>query len=190
MSCGRTTLSGTPIVIGYVAARSGFGAVGDVDGVDGARYEVQRLKNRGGIAGHPITLLVEDIGADPAAAGPAARRLIAKGASILLGPPFPDTARPAVEVAAAADVPILSVTSTQPAFISGHDGEAFLGAFGDNTQGAAAAEEAYAEGKRRAFTITSPDIAEYTDAVPRYFTDSVRPRRRASRGHRRHPPEP
>ena len=172
MSCGRTTLSGTPIVIGYVAARSGFGAVGDVDGVDGARYEVQRLKNRGGIAGHPITLLVEDIGADPAAAGPAARRLIAKGASILLGPPFPDTARPAVEVAAAAGIPILSVTSTQPAFISGHDGEAFLGAFGDNTQGAAAAEEAYAEGKRRAFTITSPDIAEYTDAVPRYFADA------------------
>ncbi|MFN8053522.1 MAG: ABC transporter substrate-binding protein [Acidimicrobiales bacterium] len=167
--CGLRSAAREPIVIGYVAARSGFGAVGDVDGVDGVRYEVQRLKNSGGIAGHPIKLIVEDIGADPTASGAAARRLIDKGASILLGPPFPDTGRGAVEVAAAAHIPILSVTSTQPSFIAGHDGEAFLGAFGDNTQGAAAAEEAYAEGKRRAFTITSPDVVDYTDAVPAYF---------------------
>lgn len=169
--CAIRTSSSKPIVIGYVAARSGFGAVGDVDAVDGARYEVQRLKSSG-IAGHPIKLIVEDIGADPSASGPAAQRLIAQGASILLGPPFPDTARGAVQVAADAHVPILSVTSTQPSFIGGHDGEAFLGAFGDNAQGAAAAEEAYAEGKRRAFTITSPDVTEYTDAVPAYFQDA------------------
>lgn len=170
-ACASRLTSSTPIIIGYVAARTGFGAVGDVDGVDGARYEVARLQHVG-IDGHPIQLLVEDIGNDPAASGPAAQRLIDHGASILLGPPFPDTAKGAVDVAAAAGVPILSVTSTQASFIDDHDGLAFLGAFGDNVQGAASAQEAYDEGKRQAFTITSPDVADYTDAVPGYFADA------------------
>lgn len=172
LGCSAGSGDGKPLIIGYVAARVGFGAVGDVDGVDGARYEIDRLNRTGGIDGHHVELIVEDMGTDTNRSGDIARRLIDRGATVLLGPPFPFEARGAIDVAAQAGIPILSVTSTQPSFVAGHEGQTYLTAFGDNAQGAAAAEQAYADGKRRAFTITSPDVADYTDAVPRYFQDA------------------
>ena len=163
---------GTPLVIGYVAARAGFGAIADVDGVDGAQFEVDRINRSGGIAGHPVELIVEDIGPDLSRSGDVAAALIARGAQVLLGPPFPDEGRGAIEVAAAAGIPMLSVTSTQPSFVDGHEGQTFLTTFGDNAQGAAAAQYAYGTGARTAVTITSPDVPSYTDLVPRYFADT------------------
>lgn len=172
VGCSAGSGDGKPLIIGYVAARVGFGAVGDVDGVDGARYEIDRLNRTGGIDGHHVELIVEDMGTDTNRAGDIAQRLIDRGASVLLGPPFPFEGRGAIDVAAHAGIPMLSVTSTQPSFVAGHEGQTYLTAFGDNAQGAAGAEQAYEDGKRRAFTITSPDVPDYTDAVPRYFQDA------------------
>jgi len=172
LSCTATPGDRPTLVVGYVAARVGFGAVGDVDGVDGARYEIDRLNRTGGIDGHHVELIVEDMGAETNRSGDIARDLIDRGASVLLGPPFPFEGRGAIDVAAQAGIPMLSVTSTQPSFVAGHGGLTYLTAFGDNAQGAAGAEQAYQDGKRRAFTITSPDVPDYTDAVPRYFQDA------------------
>jgi branched-chain amino acid transport system substrate-binding protein len=58
--------------------------------------------------------------------------------------------------------------------VAGGDGQAFLTAFGDNVQAAAAADDAARTGHRSALLVSTDDIVEYGDTLPRYFAESFR----------------
>ena len=165
--CGERT-SGEPFVVGYVAPFAGDDGMYDRAGLDGARYEAARLNARDGIVGRSIELVTADVSGDPAAAAAAARRLVAEGAGALLAPPYPEYAHGVVEVGAEAGVPVLSVAGTIPSIVGDAPG-AFLTAFGDNVQAAAAAEVAVDRGHRTALLVSTSDLVDYGDALPRYF---------------------
>jgi branched-chain amino acid transport system substrate-binding protein len=163
--------TGKQLVIGYAAALSGDGAVGDVPGLAGAQYEVSLLNKSGGIDGHPVKLIAKDMQSDPELGGTVAQELLDQGAAIILGPPFPSMAVGVIQTAAKANVTVLSVTSTQPEFPVVGGAKAYLTAFGDNVQAAAAAQYALEQGYKSVLTVVSPDLS-YTSETPKWFVDA------------------
>ncbi|MEQ1702884.1 MAG: ABC transporter substrate-binding protein [Ilumatobacteraceae bacterium] len=172
VACSGKADSGDPFVIGYVGDFSGDVGAYDRSGVAGARYEAARLNAHGGIDGRAIEIITEDIAGDPQRSADAAANLVRDGADVLLVPPLPELARGAVGFAAAAGVPALSVGGTIPTILEAGPGTTFLSAFGDNVQAAAAAEYAHDRNLRTAFTISSPQILDYSDTLPIYFADA------------------
>lgn len=170
----RSHRAATPFVIGFIGHFEGEDGVYDRAGLAGAQYEVARRNARDGIDGQRIELRVEPVGLDPTESAAAATRLVEAGARVLIVPSLLEPAHEAIERARSLDVPALSLGSTIPASIAGADGFGFLTAFGDNVQGAAAAEYALGAGLRTAVTISSPDIAQYTDHLPEYFAARFR----------------
>jgi branched-chain amino acid transport system substrate-binding protein len=160
-----------PLIIGYAAALSGEGALGDVNGLVGVEYAVNKLNEAGGIDGHEVQLITKDMKSEPELGGTVTQELIDQGAGVILGPPFPGMAVGVIQTAAQAGVPVLSVTSTQPEFPVVGGTKAYLVAFGDNVQAAAVAEYALEQGFRTAFTVDSPDLS-YTSENPRFFVDT------------------
>jgi len=65
----------------------------------------------------------------------------------------------------------MSSTSTQPEYVVVGGSPAYLTAFGDNVQAAAAAEYAVKNGAKTSFTISSPDLS-YTQNTPKFFVDA------------------
>jgi branched-chain amino acid transport system substrate-binding protein len=168
---GATEASGEPLVIGYAAALTGDGAAGDVPGLQGVEYAVDQLNDAGGIDGHPVELVTKDMQSDPALGGRVTQELLDEGAQVILGPPFPAMAVGVIQTAGKADVPVLSVTSTQPEYPVVGGSPAFLAAFGDNVQAAAAAQYALAQGFKTSFTMVSPDFS-YTEENPEFFVET------------------
>lgn len=163
--------SGEPLIIGYAAALTGDGAAGDVPGLQGVEYAVDQVNEAGGIDGHPVELITKDMQSDPALGGRVTQELLDEGAQIILGPPFPAMAVGVIQTAAKADVSVLSVTSTQPEYPVVGGSPAFLAAFGDNVQAAAAAEYALGQGFKTSFTMVSPDFS-YTEENPQFFVET------------------
>jgi branched-chain amino acid transport system substrate-binding protein len=162
-----------PFVIGYVAPFSSD-EVGAFDraALAGAQYEAARLNARNGVGGRPIEIIEYELGDDPADAGEGARFLIGQGAEVLFTAPFPEYAGGVVDAGAAAGIPVLSVTGTIPAIVADHPDTAFLAAFGDNVQAAAAAQVAIGSGARTALLVSTGDIAAYGDTLPVYFAEA------------------
>jgi branched-chain amino acid transport system substrate-binding protein len=67
---GSTTTGGTgtrsPLVLASVGTFSGPGGAAWAPGVDGLKLWVKDVNRRGGVDGHPVSLLVADDGSDPA----------------------------------------------------------------------------------------------------------------------------
>lgn len=168
---------GEPFVIGYVAPFSSP-EVGSFDRIAlaGAQYEAARLNSSDGLRGRPLEIIEFDVGDDPSASGEGARTLIDQGADVLFAAPFAEYARGVVDAGAEAGIPVLSVTGTIPSIVVGNDGSAFLTAFGDNVQAAAAAEDAIRSAHRSALLVSTDDIAEYGDTLPVYFGDAFEQR--------------
>lgn len=165
------TADGEPLVLGYAAALTGEGAVGDVPALQGVEHAVAQLNAEGGVDGHPIELVVRDMESDPAIGGRVAQQLVDEGADVILGPPFPAMAVGVIQTAAEVGVPVLSVTSTQPEYPVVGGVRAYLVAFGDNVQSAAVAQYALSEGVQTALTVVSPDFS-YTEENPAFFTEA------------------
>jgi branched-chain amino acid transport system substrate-binding protein len=167
-SCGDRTPR-EPFVIGYVAPfSSAVDGVYDREALAGVQYEVARLNSLGGLEGRPIDVVVADVGGEPAGAADAATRLVEEGADVLFAAPFPAYVEGVVAVGARDGVPVLSVAGTIPSLVAGSE-TAFLTAFGDNVQAAAAAEVAVGAGYRTALLVSTSDIPDYGDTLPRYF---------------------
>lgn len=166
-----TAGAGETLVIGYAGDFSGDGAVGDVPARAGVEYAVALLNEAGGIAGHPIELIAKDAKGDPALGATVAQELIDAGAAVIIGPPFPGQAVGVIQTAGKAGVSVISATATQPEYPVVGGASAFLAAFGDNVQAAAAAEYALAQGYKTCFTMVSPDLS-YTSATPVWFVET------------------
>lgn len=165
---GQTT--GEELVIGYAGDFSGDGAVGDVPAREGAELAVAQLNEAGGIAGRPIRLIAKDMKGDPALGATVTQELLDAGAVAVIGPPFPGQAVGVIQTAARQEVAVISATATQPEYPVVGGAQAFLAAFGDNVQAAAAAEYALEQGYKSAFTMVSPDLS-YTAKTPEWFIE-------------------
>ncbi len=171
VGCGQTG-SREPFVIGYVAPfSSAMSGAYDREALAGAEYEAARLNSQGGIEGRQIEIVVADIGDDPTVAAGIARGLVVDGVDAFFAAPFPDLSRGVVAVGSEAGLPVLSVAGTIPSIVE-DSGTAFLNAFGDNVQAAAAAGVAIDGGHRTAMLVTTDDIADYGDTVPAYFAEA------------------
>jgi branched-chain amino acid transport system substrate-binding protein len=168
---GAGAPSGEEIVLGYAADLSGDGAVGDVPAQAGAEFAVEELNATGGIMGRPVRLVTKDMKGDPALGATVAQELLDEGAVLIFGPPFPGEAPGIIQTAAKENVAVLSPTATQPEYPVVGGSQAFIAAFGDNVQAAAAAEYALKQGYETAFIMVSPDLS-YTGKGPEFFAEA------------------
>ncbi len=134
-------------------------------------YAVDELNKAGGVAGYTVKLVIKDMKSDPALGATVAKELLDAGAAVIVGPAFPGMGAGVVQTAAQAGVPVLCGTSTQPEYVVIGGAKAYLVAFGDNVQAAAAAEYALKQGYKTVYTLTSPDLS-YTARLPEFFTET------------------
>jgi branched-chain amino acid transport system substrate-binding protein len=163
--------AGEPLVIGDVQGLTGEAGPGEVPASEALKMVVEELNAAGGIAGHPIKLIVKDMKSDPTLAGPVTEEVLAEGAQIIVGPAFPGIAAGVVQAAAAKDVPVICLTATTPGVTTVGGAKAYMVAFGDNAQAAAAAEYAAKQNAKTAYVLGSPD-SEYTSGLAKYFEDA------------------
>lgn len=157
-----------PLIIGAALGLSGDAAPPDVPGSEGVEYAVKVLNEAGGVAGHPVTLILKDMKSDQSLSVAVTQELLNAGAQVIIGPAFPGYMAGVVQTAAAKGVAVVSATSTQPEATVVGGSKAYLAAFGDNVQAAAAAEYALKQGYKTVYTLTSPDVSYYAN-TPEYF---------------------
>lgn len=157
------------LVIGYAAAVTGV--LAPYDSPAGVTCRVEQINEQGGIAGHPVKLIVRDTKSDPVTAANAAQELLDLGAHVLLGPPTDDGLIPMAQLAAP-DIAVLSVGATQPAFPMAAPENGYLVPYGDNASASAAAEVAYAAGHRKAVLMIAHDVGAYSAITPEYFAQA------------------
>jgi branched-chain amino acid transport system substrate-binding protein len=164
------TPSGDPLIIGAAVGLTGDAASGDVPLSSAMEFAVEELNKAGGIAGHPVKLIIKDTKSDPALGATVANELLQEGAQIMVGPPFPGMAVGVIQAAATKNVAVLGGVSTQPEYVKVGGAKAYLVAFGDNVQAAAMAEYALKLGYKTVYTLASPDLS-YTAKLPVFFND-------------------
>jgi branched-chain amino acid transport system substrate-binding protein len=165
---GGGTTGGT-VIIGAALGMTGDAAPGDVPASEAMEYAVEEINKAGGIDGMQVELIIKDMKSDPALASTVTRELLDAGAQVIVGPAFPGMGAGVVQTAAKENVVVLSACSTQPEYTVVGGSKAYLVAFGDNVQAAAAAEYALEQGFKTAYTLTSPDLS-YTERLPEFFT--------------------
>jgi branched-chain amino acid transport system substrate-binding protein len=159
------------LVIGAALALTGDFATGDVPVLDGVNYIVDKINKEGGVMGKPIKLIVKDMQSDPAVGGQVAQELLDEGVSVIIGPPITGISVGVIGVAASQGVSVVSGAATSPEYTFVGGAPAYLSAFGDNVQAAAAAEYALEQGLKTAYIMSSPEIT-YTDNIPKWFVET------------------
>ncbi len=91
------------IIIGYAAAITGMYA--PYDSVDGAKCEIDRLNEAGGVLGRKFRLEARDMKSDAVVSATAGQELIDLGATAILSPPSDDTSIPIAALAAPLGIP-------------------------------------------------------------------------------------
>lgn len=155
------------IVIGYAAAITGMYA--PYDSVDGAKCEIDRLNDAGGVLGRKLRLEVRDMKSDAAVAATAGQELVDLKASAILSPPSDDTSIPIAMIAQPMGIPVLSVASTQAQFPMATPENGYLVPYSDNISAALAAQYARKLGYKTAVLMVTHDVGSYGLATPEYF---------------------
>lgn len=155
------------IIIGYAAAITGLYA--PYDSVDGAKCEIDRINEKGGVLGRKLRLEARDMKSDAIASAAAGQELIDLGATAILSPPSDDTSIPIAALAAPMGIPVLSVASTQVQFPAAQPENAYLVPYGDNLAAGAAAEYAIKLGYKNAVLMITRDVGSYGLMTPEYF---------------------
>ncbi|MEM7274551.1 MAG: ABC transporter substrate-binding protein [Actinomycetota bacterium] len=160
-------VTGEALVIGYAADMGDLGAFGDGPASQSAIHMANLINCSGGLAGRPVEVRMSPINGDPVASRDATLALIDDGASVLLGPPFPDPGFRVLQVADG-EVPVIFTGSTEPAL--GDDSNlSFLVAYSDTQGATAAAQFSRSQGWSTAVTFSSP--GPYFGYNPLVFTE-------------------
>jgi branched-chain amino acid transport system substrate-binding protein len=146
--------SGGALRIGYAADLSELGGFADEPGTEAARFMADLINCAGGVEGHPVEVVVQDIQGDPEVTQRAARDLLDAGVHAILGPPFADFGLPLLQVVGG-KVPVIFVSSTEPT-LANADQLAFLATFDDTRQATEAALFARRQGFETAVTFSIP----------------------------------
>ena len=164
--CGPAP-QGEPLRIGYAADFSDLGGFVDIPAAKAAEYFVELLNCWGGVAGHPVEMVIRDIEGDPETAGRVAQELLDEDVTAILGPAFFDVNQAILQVTAAR-VPIISVSSTEP-LLADPEQLSLLASFTDTAQAEAAAQFAVEQGWMTAVTFSVP--GPYFGYVVEVFTE-------------------
>ena len=164
--CGPAP-QGEPLRIGYAADFSDLGGFVDIPAAKAAEYFVELLTCWGGVAGHPVEMVIRDIEGDPETAGRVAQELLDENVTAILGPAFFDVNQAILQVTAAR-VPIISVSSTEP-LLADPEQLSLLASFTDTAQAEAAAQFAVEQGWMTAVTFSVP--GPYFGYVVEVFTE-------------------
>lgn len=161
--------SAEEIVIGAATAQTGGLAPYDQPALAGLRMAIDELNAKGGLAGkYPVELLVKDTRSDTAQTATVAQELIDAGAKIMITPCDADPSISVGQLTQPLGIPTLTLCGSAPV-LTGAVGDVMFGTYpADNVQATAVADFAIAEGKRKAYLLTSPD-STYTANLPEYF---------------------
>lgn len=167
MSACAEAPTGEPFLIGYAADFSEVGGFADEPGAEAAKFMAELITCAGGVGGHPVEMIVEDIQGDPDVTQRAARDLLDAGVEAILGPPFSDFGLPLLQVVGG-EVPVIFVASTEP-ILADENQLSFLGTVDDTRQATEAALFALGEGYTTAVTFSIP--GPYFGYNPEVFTE-------------------
>ncbi len=145
---------GEPLKVGYAADLSELGGFADEPGTEAAEFMAELINCAGGVEGHPVEVVVQDIQGDPEVTQRAARDLLDAGVHAILGPPFADFGLPLLQVVGG-QVPVLFVSSTEPTLPNAEQ-LSFLVTFDDTRQATEAALFARRQGFETAVTFSIP----------------------------------
>ena len=151
-NCGPAP-SGAAFIIGFAADLSEVGGFADIPISEAGQYYVDLINCAGGVNGHPVEFVVEDVQGDPEVSQRATADLIDAGAHVILGPPFADTGDAVLQTVNASRA-VIFVASTEPV-LPDPSIYSFMTTFSDTQQAEAAAEFAIDEGITRAITFSS-----------------------------------
>jgi branched-chain amino acid transport system substrate-binding protein len=168
VSAGTTksaaTPTGKPIIIGAVKAISGFMSAFDVPPLRGAELAVQDINKAGGVMGRPLKIQIVDYHSKPEDAGPAAKDLIGKGASLILTACDFDLGSPAALAAQSANVLAFSDCAGSVQFgVQGIGPLAYTMGNAGRSEGAVMAEFAMRKGWKTAWTLLDTDLLYYNE---------------------------
>ena len=158
---------GEPLRIGYAADFSDLGGFVDIPAAAAAEYFAELVNCWGGVADHPVEMVIRDIEGDPETAGRVAQELLDENVTAILGPAFFDVNQAILQVTATR-VPTISVSSTEP-LLADPEQLSLLASFTDTAQAEAAAQFAIEQGWMTAVTFSVP--GPYFGYVVEVFTD-------------------
>jgi len=167
-----TTESSNPIRIGAIYNLNGSQSSLDIPSAQGARLAAAQINERGGIGGRQIILTVYDGKTNTTEIAAAADRLInTDHVQAIVGMSDSDMVLPAARVAAGAHTVFVTSGATSPLLPAQVPGYLYLACYGDNTQGAAAAEFALSDLNATTALVVMDNSTEYTRLLPKYFTE-------------------
>ncbi len=109
-----------PILVGFVGEITGHSADLGVQGRNGVLLAVEQINARGGIAGHPIELLIRDNRGTSEGTRAAVREMIDAGVVAIIGPMTSTQSEVAIPLAGEAGMVLISPTAASPD-LSGRD---------------------------------------------------------------------
>ncbi len=151
-NCGPAP-SGDPFIIGFAADLSEVGGFADIPISEAGQHYVDLINCAGGVGGHPVEFVIEDVQGDPEVSQRATADLIDAGAHVILGPPFADTGDAVLQTVNASRA-VIFVASTEPV-LPDPSIYSFMTTFSDTQQAEAAAQFAIDNGYTRAITFSS-----------------------------------
>ena len=151
-NCGPAP-AGDPFIIGFAADLSEVGGFADIPISEAAGYYVSLINCAGGVGGHPVALVIEDVQGNPEVAQRATADLLEAGAHVILGPPFADVGDAVLQTVNASRA-VIFVASTEPV-LPDPSIYSFMTTFSDTQQAEAAAQFAIDNGISRAITFSS-----------------------------------
>lgn len=126
----------SPVYVAVATSLSGHGSALGKEVLRSVRFQAERVNADGGVAGHPVELLVHDDKDDPDTARRTAGKIVRDGrAALVLGHTVSDTAMAAGPVYAKAGIPAITPTATADA-VAEVGPRYFRTAFSNSYQGA------------------------------------------------------
>jgi branched-chain amino acid transport system substrate-binding protein len=123
VSCSTGSIAGGlpagPVKIGLLTSLTGIDLPLGADVRLGAQQAADEANGGGGIAGHPVRLLVADDRSDVKQAGPAFSGLVAAGAAGVVGPLTVGAELAIAPLAATKKLPVLSTSGADPVILNG-----------------------------------------------------------------------
>ena len=151
-NCGPAP-TGDAFIIGFAADLSEVGGFADIPISEAGQYYVDLINCAGGVGGHPVEFVIEDVQGDPEVAQRATADLLEAGAHVILGPPFADVGDAVLRTVNASRA-VIFVASTEPV-LPDPSIYSFMTTFSDTQQAEAAAQFAIDAGITRAITFSS-----------------------------------
>lgn len=175
-ACGRDEVTegpadAEPIVIGGAFSVTEWMAAYDQPPREGAQAAIDYINGQGGVLGRPLELIESDSQSDPARAAEAALELLDRGAVVLITPCDFDIGAPVAIEGQRAGVPSVSTCATSPGFPGAVGDLMFMASYGNNVQGAAAAEWAYEDQGWRTVYLVVDQAIDYTRTLGQYFRE-------------------